>query len=793
MTWRGKTYVGTLLDCTKHDWASPRFCDSPSSSDLESKSLSRFHSGKRFRGSISENENNIKLPQSKLRNGKGRRNPNSCTAREEQPQDLPHLANNPSNLKRLNNGRSDSSVKHSPSSPDKNSSSTSATNNLPNQTKNQQSSPVLIRCPEPTCNKRYRHINGLKYHQAHHPHNEINNNSSKSLASSANKTGEQSESNKESEETTDTEDYSDNKEAALNKLHSRSNKLVGKCGKSNKEERNKSPFSDISDDIENDSRPSCINDVHANQPTNLSTKREEASVVNETSYPSSSLLNNADKLSKMNDAYGNLKPVIINNDDQKTNEELRKLANEVDQKISKNAVHQSTFADKPPLNALVNTIPSNALPNNSSSVKSNCNSLFSPNFTIEPALQAFLMQTDLNYRLNYDRFLMENQEKLLNQLTSIEVNSLSDLEKERYKSCFQTSSSTIFNGFNNFTNSSKDPVFKLPGNNHLPIPNANSVPRNLNSPRPTHSERPPSTSSVTSASGGSIVNGTSSQSQNKNASSPYDFMEYEKQMEKQREEMFRLSNSFKMEEQRLLNTKVHFSNSNIKLQGSHQNENPLSGSNNKMVRSDEEASSHQTKNLHNFLSFTAPGPQTIPSTTNQGYTIPTTALTSFSSSKTSLHHLPFDPAFLNQNVHFSPSLLNGIQQPAFLNPLDSLRFASAGLSTIDLNSANNSSKLMTDAGQQETQMLSNSKHQTNGLHRNLAGTLNQNSPSALNASNNNCETKDENRSPSLHNPSNVGFQTVVDPYGGKLTFFVYTVNFTVLKKEMMIRVSKLIH
>uniref|UniRef100_A0A1B0CL78 Uncharacterized protein n=1 Tax=Lutzomyia longipalpis TaxID=7200 RepID=A0A1B0CL78_LUTLO len=29
VTWRGKTYVGTLLDCTQHDWAPPRFCDSP--------------------------------------------------------------------------------------------------------------------------------------------------------------------------------------------------------------------------------------------------------------------------------------------------------------------------------------------------------------------------------------------------------------------------------------------------------------------------------------------------------------------------------------------------------------------------------------------------------------------------------------------------------------------------------------------------------------------------------------------------------------------------------------------
>ena len=29
VTWREKSYVGTLLDCTKHDWAPPRLCDSP--------------------------------------------------------------------------------------------------------------------------------------------------------------------------------------------------------------------------------------------------------------------------------------------------------------------------------------------------------------------------------------------------------------------------------------------------------------------------------------------------------------------------------------------------------------------------------------------------------------------------------------------------------------------------------------------------------------------------------------------------------------------------------------------
>ena len=30
-----------------------------------------------------------------------------------------------------------------------------------------QPSPTLIACPEPGCDKKYKHINGLRYHQAH--------------------------------------------------------------------------------------------------------------------------------------------------------------------------------------------------------------------------------------------------------------------------------------------------------------------------------------------------------------------------------------------------------------------------------------------------------------------------------------------------------------------------------------------------------------------------------------------------------------------------------------------------
>lgn len=53
VTWRGKTYVGTLIDCTKHDWAPPRFCDSPTE-DLESR-MQKSGRSKRARNSTTSN------------------------------------------------------------------------------------------------------------------------------------------------------------------------------------------------------------------------------------------------------------------------------------------------------------------------------------------------------------------------------------------------------------------------------------------------------------------------------------------------------------------------------------------------------------------------------------------------------------------------------------------------------------------------------------------------------------------------------------------------------------------
>lgn len=54
VTWRGKTYVGTLIDCTKHDWAPPRFCDSPTE-ELDSR-LPKGGRAKRGRNSVTNND-----------------------------------------------------------------------------------------------------------------------------------------------------------------------------------------------------------------------------------------------------------------------------------------------------------------------------------------------------------------------------------------------------------------------------------------------------------------------------------------------------------------------------------------------------------------------------------------------------------------------------------------------------------------------------------------------------------------------------------------------------------------
>jgi hypothetical protein len=63
VTWRGKTYVGTLIDCTKHDWAPPRFCDSPTE-ELDSR-LPKGGRGKRGRNSMTSTNDLINFTETR--------------------------------------------------------------------------------------------------------------------------------------------------------------------------------------------------------------------------------------------------------------------------------------------------------------------------------------------------------------------------------------------------------------------------------------------------------------------------------------------------------------------------------------------------------------------------------------------------------------------------------------------------------------------------------------------------------------------------------------------------------
>ncbi|XP_071444793.1 zinc finger protein 608-like [Hetaerina americana] len=195
VTWRGKTYVGTLLDCTKHDWAPPRFCDSPTS-DLDSRTAKGR--GKRGRAAaaaaaaaatpssdLSNFTETRSSVHSKLRNGggKGRRGNGPSTvvpvasvtvtgaggaagatgvtgfipprpepgnkrkARGTEIGDDGVVGVSVTNGNGAGGKRSRSASRGPPSSP--------------------PSSPVLLECPEPNCSKKYKHINGLKYHQSH--------------------------------------------------------------------------------------------------------------------------------------------------------------------------------------------------------------------------------------------------------------------------------------------------------------------------------------------------------------------------------------------------------------------------------------------------------------------------------------------------------------------------------------------------------------------------------------------------------------------------------------------------
>ncbi|KAM9250649.1 zinc finger protein 608 isoform 1-T1 [Cariama cristata] len=185
VTWRNKTYVGTLLDCTKHDWAPPRFCESPTS-DLEMR-------GGRGRGKRARSSAATAVPgsdasfaesrglQNKNRggaNGKGRRGSLNTSGRRTPPNcSMDEVKASPSSTNKRKT-KPPMELDLNSSSEDNKSGKRVRTNSRSTPTTPQGkpettfldqgcSSPVLIDCPHPNCNKKYKHINGLRYHQAH--------------------------------------------------------------------------------------------------------------------------------------------------------------------------------------------------------------------------------------------------------------------------------------------------------------------------------------------------------------------------------------------------------------------------------------------------------------------------------------------------------------------------------------------------------------------------------------------------------------------------------------------------
>ncbi|CAI5644850.1 unnamed protein product [Oreochromis niloticus] len=192
VTWRNKTYVGTLLDCTRHDWAPPRFCESPTS-DLEMRN--GRGRGKRMRPNsntpLNENSNSSDskgTTNNKTRaasNSKGRRGSQTPSERRTPPNsNTEDIKASPSSAgKRKTKPTSD--MEPNSSSEDTKGNKRMRTNSnsggvgptgLPIPSIKTEPlappldrscpSPVLIDCPHPNCNKKYKHINGLKYHQA---------------------------------------------------------------------------------------------------------------------------------------------------------------------------------------------------------------------------------------------------------------------------------------------------------------------------------------------------------------------------------------------------------------------------------------------------------------------------------------------------------------------------------------------------------------------------------------------------------------------------------------------------
>lgn len=150
-----------------------RFCDSPTS-DLDSRTpKGRGKRGRAAGASPSTDLSNFTETRSsvhsKLRNGgiKGRRGAANGSGSSTAPSSpTPFVPPRPEpNNKRKNRPTEDEATNNGNGKKPK--VTAPITNSQLSYTGSPPPSPVLLECPEPNCSKKYKHINGLKYHQTH--------------------------------------------------------------------------------------------------------------------------------------------------------------------------------------------------------------------------------------------------------------------------------------------------------------------------------------------------------------------------------------------------------------------------------------------------------------------------------------------------------------------------------------------------------------------------------------------------------------------------------------------------
>lgn len=163
VTWRGKTYVGTLLDSTKQDWACPRLtCDSPTS-DYDPRNSSKTSRGKRY----NNNNNNGRSSFQQFAS-------NHSTATIT-PSTI--ITTTSDDRKLRNNIKTRQSKRTNPNNFDENQANNSSpltspypTNStfFPNNTATLTNSETqLISCSESSCHKQFVSTTALNYHLSH--------------------------------------------------------------------------------------------------------------------------------------------------------------------------------------------------------------------------------------------------------------------------------------------------------------------------------------------------------------------------------------------------------------------------------------------------------------------------------------------------------------------------------------------------------------------------------------------------------------------------------------------------